>query len=65
MSANWEAEKSGDKLTIPVGGGFGRIFKLGGHPYRASIQAFGYPASPDAIDTDYTIQAEFRLLFPK
>lgn len=65
MSANWEAEKSGDKLTIPIGGGVGRLFKIGGHPFRASVQAFGYPATPDAVDTDYTIQAEFRLLFPK
>ncbi|MGI9291344.1 MAG: neuromedin U [Gammaproteobacteria bacterium] len=65
MSANWEAEKTGDRLTIPVGGGLGRLFKIGGKPFRASVQAFGYPASPDNVDTDWTLQAEFRLLFPR
>ena len=65
MSANWEAEKTGDRLTVPVGGGIGKIFKMGGHPFRASMQAFGYAASPDAVDTDWTLQAEFRLLFPR
>jgi len=65
MSANWEAEKSGDKLTIPYGGGFGKIFKIDGHPFRASMQVFNYATTPDAVDTDWTLQAEFRLLFPR
>jgi hypothetical protein len=65
MSANWEAEKSGDKLTIPYGGGFGKIFKIDGHPFRASMQVFNYASTPDAVDTDWTLQAEFRLLFPR
>jgi hypothetical protein len=65
MTANWEADKTGDRLTVPYGGGFGKIFKISGHPFRASMQVFGYAASPDAIDTSWTLQAEFRLLFPK
>lgn len=65
MSANWEAEKTGDRLTVPYGGGVGKIFKIGGHPFRASMQAFAYAETPDSVDTDFTIQAEFRLLFPK
>jgi hypothetical protein len=64
MSANWEAEKTGDRLTVPYGGGIGRIFKISGHPFRASVQAFGYATTPDAVDTSFTLQAEFRLLFP-
>jgi hypothetical protein len=65
MSANWEADKTGDRLTVPFGGGIGKLFKMGGHPYRASVQAFGYATTPDSVDTNWTLQAEFRLLFPK
>jgi hypothetical protein len=64
MTANWEADKTGDRLTIPYGGGFGKIFKIDGHPFRWSTQVFGYAASPDSVDTSWTLQAEFRLLFP-
>ena len=64
MTANWEAESTGDRLTVPYGGGIGKIFKIGGHPFRWSTQVFGYAATPDAVDTDWTLQAEFRLLFP-
>lgn len=65
MTANWEADKSGDKLTIPYGGGIGKIFKIGKQPFRWSAQVFNYATSPDSVDNDWTLQAEFRLLFPK
>jgi hypothetical protein len=64
MSANWEADSTGDRLTIPYGGGIGKIFKIGGHPFRWSTQVFGYATTPDSVDTSWTLQAEFRLLFP-
>jgi hypothetical protein len=64
MSANWKADSTGDRLTIPFGGGIGKIFKIGGHPFRWSTQVFGYATTPDAVDTNWTLQAEFRLLFP-
>jgi hypothetical protein len=65
MTANWEADRQSDKWTIPVGGGFGRLFKIGDHHFRMSTQAFAYVATPDSMDTDWTLQAEFRFLFPK
>jgi hypothetical protein len=64
MTANWEADKTGDRLTIPYGGGIGKIFKIKDHPFRWSMQIFNYAATPDEVDTDWTLQAEFRLLFP-
>jgi hypothetical protein len=65
MTANWKADRDSDTWTIPVGGGFGKIFKINDHPFRASVQAFAYVNNPDAVDTDWTLQAEFRLLFPR
>ena len=39
MTANWEAG-SGDKWTVPVGGGVGKLFKLGKLPINTSLQAY-------------------------
>ena len=64
MTANWKADRDSDKWTIPVGGGIGKIFAVGKHHFRWSTQAFAYAATPDAMDTDWTLQAEFRFLFP-
>jgi hypothetical protein len=33
VTANWEAD-SGDRWTVPLGGGFGRVFKIGNQPIR-------------------------------
>ena len=39
ITANWLAA-SGEKWTVPIGGGFGRLFKVGDQPVNAQIQAF-------------------------
>jgi hypothetical protein len=63
MTANWKAE-SGQKWTIPVGGGFGKIVELVSLPVNASLQAFWNAAHPDNGPT-WQLRAQFQLLFPR
>ena len=64
MTANWEADRSGDTWTVPVGGGFGRVFRLGSQPMNAQIQGFYNVARPDNVGR-WSMRVQFQLLFPK
>src|SRR6476659_10207869 len=44
ITTNWEAS-SGNKWTLPLGGGIGKIFRVGEQPMNASLQAFDYVQS--------------------
>jgi hypothetical protein len=63
MTANWEAG-SGDKWTVPVGGGVGKIFKIGKQAFNAQLQAFGNVTKPDN-GADWSLRFQIQLLFPK
>jgi hypothetical protein len=63
ITANWEAG-SGNKWTIPFGGGVGRIFKIGNQPMNASVQAFVNVDKPDQ-GPDWTLRLQLQFLFPK
>ena len=39
MTANWEAN-SDNRWTIPVGGGVGKIFKIGKQPVNGQVSAY-------------------------
>ena len=43
--ANWDAP--GEKWIVPVGGGIGRRFTLGGHPWAFSFQGYYNAVRPD------------------
>ncbi len=43
ITANWSADQS-QRWTVPVGGGFGKIFKIGKQPVSASLRGFYYNA---------------------
>jgi len=62
-TANWE-EDSDNRWTIPLGGGFGKVFRIGKLPINASTQAFYNVEKPDnAPEWQWRIQ--FAFLFPK
>ena len=61
MTANWEAT-SGNRFTIPLGGGFGRVFKIGDQPISAYIQAFGYADKPEG-GPDWSLRTQWTFLF--
>jgi hypothetical protein len=63
ITANWNAP-SGQKWTVPIGGGFGRVFKIDDQAYNASIQLYYNVVRPDNT-ADWNLRATLALLFPK
>ncbi len=63
ITANWLAA-SGQQWTVPLGGGFGRLFKLGDQPVSASIQGFYNAVRPDGAPT-WELRYQLSLLFPE
>jgi hypothetical protein len=62
MTANWEAD-SGDKWTVPVGGGVGKLFKLGKLPINTSLQAY-YNAERPKNASDWQLRFQVQFLLP-
>jgi len=74
VTANWVA-KGSDVWTVPLGGGIGKLFKLGqilpleGHaiaqlPINTQIQAFGNVARPED-GAKWQLRFQIQFLFPK
>jgi hypothetical protein len=64
ITANWEAVGKGNKWTVPVGGGFGKVFRLGKLPFNANLSAFSNVIRPD-FGPDWTLRFQIALLFPR
>jgi hypothetical protein len=64
ITANWEAKRSGDTWTLPLGGGVGKIFKIGKQPMNGQIQAF-YNVHKPKYAADWTLRLQLQFLFPK
>jgi hypothetical protein len=62
MTANWKAD-SGDKWTVPVGGGVGKLFKLGKLPINTSLQAY-YNAERPKNASDWQLRFQVQFLLP-
>ncbi len=63
ITANWEAS-SGNKWTIPFGGGVGKIFRIGKQPVNASVQAYYNVEKPD-FGADWQLRCMLQFMFPK
>jgi hypothetical protein len=63
MTANWEAS-SGNKWTVPVGGGVGKIFLIGKQPFNANAQVFYNAEKPRGVG-DWAMRLQLQLMFPK
>lgn len=63
VTANWEAD-SGDVWTVPIGGGMGKIFRLGKLPLNTQLQAFYNVVKPDE-GPDWQLRFQLQFLFPK
>ena len=63
ITADWLAAP-GQQWTVPIGGGLGRVFKLGDQPMSAYISAYYNAIRPDAAPT-WQLRAELSLLFPE
>jgi hypothetical protein len=62
VTSNWIADTR-NRWTVPVGGGFGKIFNIGKQPVSASVQAFYNVVTPINGPT-WTGIFQFSFLFP-
>lgn len=64
ITANWKAS-GGNQWTVPLGGGAGKIFKIGGKlPLNLTAQAYYNVLSPDS-GPDWSIRLQAQILLPK
>jgi hypothetical protein len=63
ITANWQAS-SDNVWTVPVGGGVGRVFRLGFQPVNASVAFFGNAVHPTQ-GSPWGMRLQMTFLFPK
>lgn len=63
MTANWR-KKSKDQWTIPVGGGFGRIFNIGEQAINSRVELYNNIVRPSGAPT-WILYFTVAFLFPK
>jgi len=63
ITANWEAP-SDQRWTVPVGGGAGRIYKIGSQAVNNRLEAYYNVERPDAAP-EWSWHFTFQFLFPK
>jgi hypothetical protein len=62
IAANWIA--SGGKWTVPVGGGFGKLVRLGEQPIKLDLDAYYNAVHPKAGNETWLLQATVTFVFP-
>jgi len=63
MTVDWKAD-GGNKWTVPLGGGVGKIFHFGKLPVNTQLSAYYNVVKPD-FGADWQIRAQVQLMFPK
>jgi hypothetical protein len=63
ITANWEADAD-DRWTVPIGGGGGRVFRIGRQPVNAALHAYYNVESPE-FGPDWSLRFTVSFLFPK
>lgn len=76
VTADWKADKAGDVWTVPLGGGFGKLFRLGDAisslkgdpigklPINMQLAAYGNVAKPE-FGPEWQLRFQIQFLFPK
>ena len=75
VTADWKADKGRDVWTVPLGGGVGKLFRLGqifpleGHPVaklpvNTQLAAYGNVAKPE-FGPNWQLRFQIQFLFPK
>lgn len=64
MTYNWRA-KAGERWTVPIGGGGGKVFKWGDQAMNFSLRAYTNVVKPTDNSADWTLQAQLTFMFPK
>jgi hypothetical protein len=63
ITANWKGS-SGNVWTVPVGGGIGKIMKVGAQPINWQLEFYGNALYP-AGGSSWTFRGQIAFLFPK
>lgn len=63
ITANWEASDN-KRWTLPIGGGIGRIFKIGRQPINANLTAYYNVVTPHDTGANWQLRAQWTFLFP-
>ena len=63
ITANWEAD-SGEQWTVPLGLGYGKIFKLGNAPVNGQISLY-HNVEASAKGPDWQLRLQLQFMFPK
>ncbi len=63
ITANWEARGS-QVWTVPMGGGVGKLFKIGKLPVNTQISGYYNVVRPD-FSNNWQIRAQVQFMFPK
>jgi len=63
ITANWEAEDD-NRWTVPLGGGVGKIFKIGNQPLNGQISYYSNIERPEGT-AGWQARVQLQFLFPK
>jgi hypothetical protein len=63
ITADWKAAGS-DQWTVPLGGGFGKIFRAGGLHFNSNLAAYYNVVRPE-IGPNWTLRLQLVLLLPE
>lgn len=63
MTANWNND-SGNRWTVPVGGGAGKVTRIGNQPVNTSLQGY-YNVEKPVFGPDWSLRFQVQFLFPK
>ncbi len=63
ITANWKAD-SGNQWTVPLGGGFGKMFEIGSQKMNTKLEAYYNVEKPDGAP-DWSFAWTLQFLFPR
>jgi hypothetical protein len=63
ITADWEAQGS-ERWTVPIGGGVGKILRIGALPLDAQLGAYYNVVRPDS-GPEWELRAQVQLIFPR
>lgn len=64
ITANWMAASAGDVWTVPLGGGGGKLVRLGKLPLNCNVSYYGYVTKPTG-GPNSTLRVQVAVLLPK